>query len=114
MPERTPAAVVEQIHKLARIGMDHERIAAELSVSESTVDRYIHGRFSLARLNAKLTEADVRAIRAQPEISNCEWARRLDVTEFAIRSVRSGRTWRHVDAQSAEELPGGGMPEGSS
>jgi hypothetical protein len=44
---------------------------------------------------AKLTEDDVRAIRESAE-SDDGLAPRFGVSKFAIRDVRSGRTWKHV------------------
>ena len=45
--------------------------------------------------NAKLTEADVREIRASV-LSDCELGERHGVTRQAIHAVRLRRTWRHV------------------
>lgn len=46
---------------------------------------------------AKLTEADVRVIRAARE-SVSALARRYGVSRFAVRQARSGSTWSHVSA----------------
>ncbi len=43
---------------------------------------------------AKLTSADVQAIRAAPvPFNQSEWSRRLGVCRATIQNVRSGRTW---------------------
>lgn len=44
---------------------------------------------------AKLTEDDVRQIRASSE-TTAELARRYGVTQPAIADIRKGKTWRHV------------------
>lgn len=47
-------------------------------------------------LKAKLTEDDVRAIRADTAKSNHQWARELGVTPNSIRAIRIGKNWAHV------------------
>jgi hypothetical protein len=47
-------------------------------------------------LKAKLTEADVRAIRADSTKNNHEWARELGVSPNSIRAIRIGKNWTHV------------------
>jgi len=49
-----------------------------------------------AHLKAKITEDDVRMIRADKTRSNHELARLLGVSPNAVRYVRIGRTWTHV------------------
>lgn len=44
----------------------------------------------------KLTESDVRAIRASSE-PNREWARKLGVTATLIKSIRTRKVWKHVE-----------------
>lgn len=54
-----------------------------------------------ARSQAKLSEADVRAIRRTVgKVATREWARRLGVDPAAVRDVRNGTTWRHVSLRS--------------
>lgn len=50
--------------------------------------------------NARLTDALVREIRASTEVSRV-LAERLGVSGRAIRSARSGRSWKHVAGGSA-------------
>ena len=45
---------------------------------------------------AKLTEEDVRAIRADDETSHADLGRRYGVQHTAIVKIRQGRTWKHV------------------
>lgn len=47
--------------------------------------------------NAKLTEADVRAIRADPRGSRL-LEREYDVSRQTIDKIKSGRLWAHVSA----------------
>jgi hypothetical protein len=46
--------------------------------------------------NARLTEADVRTIRAEPWIKPSRFARALGVTCECVCAARNGKTWRHV------------------
>lgn len=46
---------------------------------------------------SKLTDEKVRFIRAHPEIGHADLARLWGVSPNAIRGVRIGRTWRHVE-----------------
>lgn len=49
------------------------------------------------KTQAKLTDALVREIRATVgAITTAQWARDLGVDKSTIKSVREGRTWRHV------------------
>ena len=45
---------------------------------------------------AKLTDAYVREIRAAVGVTNCDLARRYNISPSAIRNVRGGRAWRHI------------------
>lgn len=45
---------------------------------------------------ARLTEEDVRMIRAYPKVGMREMARKLGVHYRAVWSVRHGETWKHV------------------
>jgi hypothetical protein len=46
--------------------------------------------------NSKLTEADVRAIRANPNVSSRKAAVRYGVTHITILQIRRRNTWRHL------------------
>lgn len=46
--------------------------------------------------NAKLTEAQVREIRSDPRGSFAV-ARQYNVTPVTIWSIRTFRTWKHID-----------------
>lgn len=53
-----------------------------------------------ARSQAKLSEADVRAIRLTVgKVATREWARRLGVDPAVVRDARNGTTWRHVSVR---------------
>ena len=53
------------------------------------------------KVQAKLTEADVREIRRTVgKVATREWARRLGVDASVVRAVRQGKTWRHVPMRS--------------
>jgi hypothetical protein len=43
-----------------------------------------------------LTEQDVLYIRSSPDKSNAQLGREIGVGPNCIRSVRIGRTWRHI------------------
>jgi DNA-binding transcriptional regulator YiaG len=45
---------------------------------------------------AKLTEDDVRMLRADTTKNNHEWARHFGVSANAIRHARIGRNWSHI------------------
>jgi hypothetical protein len=45
--------------------------------------------------NAKVTEADVREIRASKETGSA-LAKRLGLTDSSVSSIRCGHTWKHV------------------
>jgi len=65
--------------------------------------RHTHGERSG---NAKLTEADVRAIRASDE-RGVVLARRYGVDNATISAVRTRRIWRHVEQSSPLDRAGG-------
>ena len=69
------------------------------TAADNMADAVAKGRMYRARgalgWNAKLTEDDVRAIRASSE-SSCALARKLGVNQGTISCVRSGKTWGHV------------------
>lgn len=44
---------------------------------------------------AKITEADVRAIRQSPLMS-AELARQMNISAQIVYAIRSGKTWKHV------------------
>ena len=46
---------------------------------------------------AKLTEENVKEIRANPGYENEYWARKFKVSRGTINDVVNYRTWRHVD-----------------
>jgi hypothetical protein len=65
-----------------------------------------------AHWKARLTEADVRAIRASSEPDSA-LARRYGVTKSAVTFARSGRSWAHLPGGAARRdapvaLPGEG------
>ncbi len=45
---------------------------------------------------AKLTEADVLAIRCKPRVSRFTLAKMFGVTESCIAAIRGGKGWKHV------------------
>jgi hypothetical protein len=55
----------------------------------------IRWRRGEANGHSKLTEDDVRAIRASTE-SNCALARRLGVADTSISRIRNHKTWKHL------------------
>jgi hypothetical protein len=71
--------------------------------AENSADMVSKGRWNGNRRcgldcpNAKLDPDKVREIRAHPEISHAEFARRFEVGTTVIRSVRSGKTWKHIE-----------------
>ncbi|TPN44455.1 hypothetical protein FJ981_28070 [Mesorhizobium sp. B1-1-4] len=46
---------------------------------------------------SKLTEDQVRFIRANPRASGKSLAERFNVSEATIGDIRSGRSWKHLD-----------------
>ena len=65
--------------------------------SENLARAYERGALPIgaAKLNARLTEALVRKIRAS-RVPTREWARQLDLDPSTVRAARAGTTWRHV------------------
>lgn len=55
---------------------------------------------------AKLTEADIQAIREATDISNIELGKRYGVHNSSISRIRLGKTWAHVDQIFHIELNG--------
>jgi hypothetical protein len=72
------------------------------SYAENSADMKAKGRWKggvtlgLAHPCAKLDPEKVREIRASPEVSHAELARRYGVGATVIRAVRSGKTWKHI------------------
>ena len=67
--------------------------------AENAADRILHGTLSRGEDQwfAKLTESDVRAIRAAPDsVSHAELGRQYSVTPENIQAVRARKTWKHV------------------
>lgn len=67
--------------------------------AENTSDKWQHGTMLLGEQvnNAKLTEGDVREIRRlSGRLTQKALAERFGVSQPAIHSVVSGKTWRHV------------------
>lgn len=65
------------------------------STQENTADRVQKGRSSRASRNARLTVADVRAIRDCSAMGDRQGdiARRFGVTQTAISQILTGKTW---------------------
>lgn len=63
---------------------------------------HVPSPFHVDRITAaKLTEADVRAIRASPE--GCRrLARRYGVDQSTIHDAKTGKTWKHIGERPAE------------
>ncbi len=70
-------------------------LAERFGLSLSAVLRHRRRADVEGRGAAKLTEADVRAIRSSEENAR-ELAKRFGVTAPNIDAVRAGRTWKHV------------------
>lgn len=67
--------------------------------SENAEHRRAHGTMPIgeACINAKLTEAAVREIRAMPRSYNASaTARRFGVSRSLVRLVKAGKVWAHV------------------
>jgi hypothetical protein len=81
------------------VNPDHLSLGTPL---DNTRDMYAKGRANPGRprgnlnANAKLTPEAVRYIRSSFKYAS-ELARELGVGQTSIRSVRSGRTWSHID-----------------
>lgn len=70
--------------------------------ADNVADRNAKGRQARGTKqgSAKLTEADVLAIRATPELSQRALARQYGVSQGQIYNVRSGKHWGHVGDRS--------------
>lgn len=68
------------------------------TILDNDADKDLHGtRNSGSRHGlAKLTEADVRAIRAVDGLSHAKIGRLFGVSGSTIDDIRSGRRWKHV------------------
>jgi hypothetical protein len=81
------------------VNPDHLEVG---SYEDNTQDMYGKGRAKPAIVQgrnngkSKLTEADVRYIRANPERGHKDLADELGVSPNAVRGVRIGRTWNHI------------------
>ena len=66
--------------------------------AENVADRVAKGRTRQGESHpvAKLTEADVRAIRAAARDGNKELAVRYGVNEQCISKIRNFKSWKHV------------------
>lgn len=64
--------------------------------AENAADMHQHGTSSRGTRNPhnKLTEADVRTIRATPSTSHSQLARDYGVDPCTIMDIRKGRTWK--------------------
>lgn len=73
----------------------HVRWATAL---ENNQDKFLHGTIARGEkiARAKLTEDQVRRIRSGEE-RQIDLAREFGVNRNTVRSVRLGRTWKHVD-----------------
>jgi hypothetical protein len=113
--DRHPHAVLspEQVAEIRRRAADGERgasLAKEFGVGQAAASRLIRGRgwtgaggpilgdlrSGSAHHSAKLTEADVRAIRLDPR-ANVVIARERNVSQAAISEIRRRTTWKHVE-----------------
>ena len=67
------------------------------------LDKHLHGTWQAGEKHplAKLTEADVLAIRASTETYKA-LALRYNVTEGTISAVRTGRLWKHLPLMPVE------------
>lgn len=68
------------------------------TMADNNRDMAEHGTLAVGSRNgiAKLTEAEVRAIRAASE-THGEIARRFHIDPSNVSYIRSGKAWRHVD-----------------
>lgn len=78
----------------ACVNPDHLRCGTQKENIQDAVDR---GRIEKGedRYNAKLTETDIRAIRADGR-PKAHIARDYGVTRALIRGIQAGRRWKHV------------------
>lgn len=65
---------------------------------DNVQDRVARGRSAKGKNNgrAKLTEDDVRKIKKDTIHTNPELAKMFNVDKSAIRSIRIGKTWKHI------------------
>lgn len=77
------------------VNPDHLFLGTQL---ENIADRVAKGRSATGERQgqSKLTEAAVREIRAHPEVSTYEFARRFGVHHSTIHVARSGKKWKAV------------------
>lgn len=91
------AAALHACDNPACVNPTHLRWGSQL---ENIQDRVARGRNGSARgersATAKLTEADVRAIRADHRVSR-SIARDYPVSQVMISNIKSRRAWSHVD-----------------
>lgn len=69
------------------------------TAADNGADRSLHGTVcrGTEQWKSKLTDDDIRAIRAEPlSTSHNELARRYGVTGTNIKYIRDGYTWKHV------------------
>jgi len=68
------------------------------TMTDNMADKYRHGTMPMGEGHpqAKLTEQDVRHIRAS-KLTNTELSHAFGVSRTTIRLVRQRRTWRHVE-----------------
>lgn len=66
---------------------------------ENRQDCIMKGRHNASRgeehVHSKLTEKDVRAIRAST-LNDCELAKLYNVSRRTVSDARRGKTWRHI------------------
>jgi hypothetical protein len=94
-----PHPNMETCHSCANkrcINPQHLRWGTE---ADNGADRSLHGTVcrGVDQKNAKLTDDDIRFIRAAPSsVSNNELGRRFGVTGSNIGFIRKNQTWKHV------------------
>lgn len=67
------------------------------SPKENQADRFVHGTLACGERhgNAKLTEADVRAIKAMSG-AHRDIAAKFGVAQTTISKIKAGKAWRHI------------------
>lgn len=72
-----------------------------LTASENVLLTYTRGGrpTGAQRPGAKLTERQVRRIRSHSHLRNADFARLYGVDPSTIRSIRTGKTWKHLRAR---------------
>lgn len=78
----------------------HLRPGTQLENTREAVERGLHPRGE-RHTSARLTNADVILIRASNE-SNVELAARYGISAASISSVRTGKSWRHIEGRLAK------------